>query len=566
MKPIFLVAALVLLGAVSRGQDVLWTASTAASSVSSGLFVGATLVAVPDATGDGVPDYVVSTFTGVWDLHSGADGSRVRTLGSASPGPTLASLAILDDHDGDGVPELAMTLGATISIVSPVSGATLTSIPLPQFVGTFPALTPFPILAAVPDQDGDGRRDLAVGIAQVGSGIAPLLVPPGGVIIPPPPATPSPTAVDIRSSATGALLVSIPALTADAAPTRRVGPAGDFDGDGIAEFAIAEISPTLARIDIRSAGGALVTSFTPSGQWASAPSTRFDVSQDVTGDGVPDLVVGVPYALGNAGVVEIYSGATGALAASVTGVFGTRLGVRLSLGDLDGDGIAEIAAADAPVGGAPPTVHLIRVPTGQIFSSMADHLPRADAATFADLDGDGLTDLIATGVDAAGTMIGHVALRGATGTGPAGTGSPLGEGLLRVNDRIGDWGRRVTVPRASPLGFDLLAPAGSVGPFPFAVFGFLGEASPNDAFDLGGTIGPMAFIPSVAYPAGVPVLFTLATSLNGVPGTIVLAPPGPWSLALPAGIDASLSLSLQGLFVAPDGGIERTNALILRII
>lgn len=81
-------------------------------------------------------------------------------------------------------------------------------------------------------------------------------------------------------------------------------------------------------------------------------------SEDVDGDGVPDLLAGAPPADAgavDAGEVYLISGARvdGAWGADVAGVAvarfrgaaGDQLGIRMAGGDLDGDGVAEVVAA-----------------------------------------------------------------------------------------------------------------------------------------------------------------------------------------------------------------------------
>jgi hypothetical protein len=73
--------------------------------------------------------------------------------------------------------------------------------------------------------------------------------------------------------------------------------------------------------------------------------------EDLSGDGIPDLLVGNPKAFASqAGEARIYSGATGALLSMVTGTTpGDDFGWSVALaGDLDGDGIEDYAVG-APV-------------------------------------------------------------------------------------------------------------------------------------------------------------------------------------------------------------------------
>lgn len=71
---------------------------------------------------------------------------------------------------------------------------------------------------------------------------------------------------------------------------------------------------------------------------------------DVTGDGVPDVVVGA--GLGGAPAVKVISGADGSEAASFFAFESSfRSGVNVAAADLDGDGVAEIVAGAGDGGG-----------------------------------------------------------------------------------------------------------------------------------------------------------------------------------------------------------------------
>ncbi len=143
------------------------------------LFVGATAVAaVEDLNGDGLQEIVYAKAKeGPWGggsgfgmayVLSGADGSLFHTFWGTLYAPTFGtSVTALDDLDADGVGDFAIGAlhppgglpfeGAAIVF----SGATLQPLHTLtglQAYGEFGAA-----LLRVPDQDGDGLRDLAVG-------------------------------------------------------------------------------------------------------------------------------------------------------------------------------------------------------------------------------------------------------------------------------------------------------------------------------------------------------------------------------------------------------------------
>lgn len=206
----------------------------------------------------------------------------MRTFAGTAPGAGFGSaLAALPDLDGDGLQDLAIGIpGGTrgeVVIVATASTATLRRHTGPAGIPGFGS-----VLAEVGDLDGDGKVDLAVGVPDAYA---------NGVVV-------------TYSSATGALLHAI----LGRAPGDRFGAslaaAGDVDRDGKADFAV----------------------------------------------GSPGADAGTQLELGR---VEVFSGATGALRVAVLGTTpGGSSGASLAaLGDVDGDGRAELAvgapAADA---------------------------------------------------------------------------------------------------------------------------------------------------------------------------------------------------------------------------
>jgi len=129
---------------------------------------------------------------------------------------------------------------------------------------------------------------------------------------------------------------------------------------------------------------------------------------DLDGDGVADLIVGAPFTTRpeayGVGSVLVFSGATGALIYNFLGTEGgTYMGWSVAgLGDLDGDGIPEIAIGTpyASVGGniGVGSVAIRSGATGELVyllegQQVGDFLGWSVAA-IGDLDGDGVPDLL----------------------------------------------------------------------------------------------------------------------------------------------------------------------------
>jgi len=191
--------------------------------------------------------------------------------------------------------------------------------------------------------------------------------------------------------------------------------AGDVNGDGIADV-ITGAGPgsTGGHVKVFSGrDGALLSSFL-----AYAPSFTGGVRVavgDVNGDGRADLITGT--GSGVASHVKVFSGADGSLLRSFF-AFGTTFtgGVFVAAGDIDGDGRADIVTGAGGGAGGPH----VKVFSGQSGSLLHDFF--AYDAAFAggvrvatgDVNGDGHVDVV-TGAGA-GSAGGHVKVfDGATG-------------------------------------------------------------------------------------------------------------------------------------------------------
>lgn len=163
-----------------------------------------------------------------------------------------------------------------------------------------------------------------------------------------------------------------------------------------------------------SGGGPLVRTFTAQGKLGSErfafnPNLRGGVSvaiADFTGDGVPDLAAGS--GSGDAPNVSIFDGSTGLEIQSLT-VFESHFfgGVSVNAADFDGDGKAELIVTPGFGGG--PRVRGLNPGTGATvfdFFGIADIAFRGGArAAAGDLDGDGVPDLAVAAGDGGGPRV-----------------------------------------------------------------------------------------------------------------------------------------------------------------
>lgn len=156
----------------------------------------------------------------------------------------------------------------------------------------------------------------------------------------------------VYSGLDGSILFSVGGIAVAQQLGASVDGIGDVDGDGFADFAIGESEHAIlgagsGKVRIYSgASGAVVA--TLSGDSAGdAFGYSLSAAGDVDGDGVPDLIVGAPYDSNNgtnSGSVTIFSGSTWLSIAAYHGnamhdIFGTSVS---GAGDVDRDGYDDV--------------------------------------------------------------------------------------------------------------------------------------------------------------------------------------------------------------------------------
>ncbi len=178
---------------------------------------------------------------------------------------------------------------------------------------------------------------------------------------------------------------------------------GDLDGDLVDDLIVG------------SNGAITVYSGTGSGVFLSVPNPDATlgnfgkpivVSNDLSGDGVLDLLVGAPGdGKSTFGGIFVISGADGAVLHQIGGPgFGTE-GLVAALDDVDGDGVSDYAYT---------SLGRILINSGQDHTSFRQVVPSSGTATryqslisVPDVDGDGLADLVA-GITIIGSLNGAV--------------------------------------------------------------------------------------------------------------------------------------------------------------
>jgi hypothetical protein len=316
-------------------------------------FFGMSLDLVGDIDGDGIGDFLAGTSgdpsnpkaKGFVKRMSGVDGSEFSKVTGLRTGDRFGtSVAGIGDVDLDGVADYAVgapgvdvqgLASGAVYAISGASGSVLYEID--GNAGDQLGAT----VAALGDVDGDGFCDFAVGSWSTYA----LMV----------------------SGATGKVLATL-SCSKPSVSIKMVAGGGDLDGDGVPDVALGDVNSSLGSWY----GGAVSLFSGATGQplyeIASAAGAAYfgvvEFTEDVDGDGTPDLFIGAPfdstYAV-SGGSCWVYSGRTGALITgfvpgSATACGGWAMGESVrSAGDTNGDGavdwlIGVIGYAGSPSG------------------------------------------------------------------------------------------------------------------------------------------------------------------------------------------------------------------------
>ncbi len=218
--------------------------------------------------------------------------------------------------------------------------------------------------------------------------------------------------ISINSGGNGATLwafqaTQLPGIYGLPGPINQI---GDVDGDGFDEFAFLAVQGFPLHSFVAVYSGLTFTELYR--VEPTAPNSGYGFSglkggTDISGDGVPDLIVtddefdGVSSSLG---IVYAYSGVDGALLWETTGsVPFQKLGGSLSCpGDLNGDGHAEVLV-DSDISGSFGEVHVLSGLDGSEMYSLTGGYSRAfmgqSMSWVGDWNQDGLNDFLVSSSD-----------------------------------------------------------------------------------------------------------------------------------------------------------------------
>ncbi len=333
---------------VSLATGSLDTPAFAVSGTTQLELLGRSVAGAGDVNNDGIEDFVVGASLddtlaldgGKATVHSGSDASELFSVsGTKINGRLGTTVAGIGDMDGDGHDDVAIgevqnnapgTEGpGNVFILSGIDGSVIRVHSGDNFGDGFGSS-----IAAAGDLDGDGIGDIIIGAPGVGFGI------------------PIAGYAKVFSGADGSLLFDLNGAATFDKFGASVAGLGDADGDGVADVAVGAPREGLGgRVRVYSgADGSVLYTYDGATKSEDIGSSLAGLG-DIDGDTLGDLIAGGPFDNSNTGLVRVLSPASGTILFTLTGdlqseTFGRSV---TGTGDLTGDGVPDfLVGADAP--------------------------------------------------------------------------------------------------------------------------------------------------------------------------------------------------------------------------
>ncbi len=311
------------------------------SGESTAAFMGTSVAAAGDVNNDGFDDVIVGSHgypnglgVGRVYVYSGFDGTALYTFNGDDNSDFFGwSVASAGDVNGDGRPDIVIgafkdeangSSSGTVSIYSGLDGTLIHT-----FMGNSNESLGYRV-AGAGDVNNDGFDDVICGTQAIAT-------------------TPDGYA-RVFSGFDGSVLYTLSSATSGQPFGKSVTGLGDINGDGHSDFCVGTSTDSLSPASSGSAtvysgqDGSILFQFLGE-QPGDSFGTTVSSAGDLNGDGINELIVGAKD-FGSFGVLSVFSGSDGTLFHQAKGpeAFANIQDRFASIGDITGDGIPEIIA------------------------------------------------------------------------------------------------------------------------------------------------------------------------------------------------------------------------------